>query len=134
MSKSSSKNEWKQTHSMFPKNWHFNSRFVLKTTKTPMSVFITEIFWQTVWRNNWRFVFDVVKRLFFRVWCLKKISLKTNFIYNLDCPVGFLLKSAPSRRGSYGCQSFQAFETKTNDANVTQCALVGLDFSPKDNY
>ena len=29
---------------MFPENWHFNSRFVLKTTKTPEFVFITEIF------------------------------------------------------------------------------------------
>ena len=32
-----------QTHSMFPENWRSNSRFVLKTTKTPMFVFITEI-------------------------------------------------------------------------------------------
>ena len=29
---------------MFPENWHFNSRFVLKTIKTPEFVFITEIF------------------------------------------------------------------------------------------
>ena len=28
---------------MFPENWHFNSHFVLKTTKTPAFVFITEI-------------------------------------------------------------------------------------------
>ena len=42
---------------MFPENWHFNSRFVLKTTKTPGFVFITEI----LWRNKWRSVFDVVK-------------------------------------------------------------------------
>ena len=28
---------------MFPENWHFNSRFVLKTTKTAVFVFITEI-------------------------------------------------------------------------------------------
>ena len=26
-----------------PENWHFNSRFVLKTTKKPVFVFITEI-------------------------------------------------------------------------------------------
>ena len=28
---------------MFPENWHFNSRFVLKTTITAVFVFITEI-------------------------------------------------------------------------------------------
>ena len=28
---------------VIPENWHFNSRFVLKTTKTPVFVFITEI-------------------------------------------------------------------------------------------
>ena len=25
---------------MFPENWHFDSRFVLKTTKTPVFVFL----------------------------------------------------------------------------------------------
>ena len=30
-------------HTMFPENWHFRSCFVLKTTKTPLLVFITEI-------------------------------------------------------------------------------------------
>ena len=52
---------------MFPENWHFNSRFVLKTTKTLVFVFITEILWQTFWCNNWRSVLDVVKILRFRV-------------------------------------------------------------------
>ena len=67
-SKSSSKNlsnENKHTL-LFPKNWHFNSRFVLKTTKTPVFVFITEIRWQTFWRDKWRSVFDVVKRLLYK--------------------------------------------------------------------
>ena len=33
-------------------------------TKLPLLfVFITEILWQTFWRKNWRFVFDVVKIL-----------------------------------------------------------------------
>ena len=44
-SKSSSKNlsnENKHTL-MFPEDWHFNSLFVLKTTKTPVFDFITEI-------------------------------------------------------------------------------------------
>ena len=41
--------------------WHFNSRFVLKTTKTQVFVMITEIFWWTFWRNKWRSIFDVVK-------------------------------------------------------------------------
>ena len=34
----------RQSISVIPENWHFNSRFVLKTTKTPVFVFIyTEI-------------------------------------------------------------------------------------------
>ena len=32
-----------QRISVIPENWHFNSRFVLKTTKTAAFVFITEI-------------------------------------------------------------------------------------------
>ena len=32
---------------MYPENWHFSSRFVLKTTKTQFSVFSTEILWRT---------------------------------------------------------------------------------------
>ena len=52
--------EWKQTHSMFPENWHFNLRFVLKTIKTPVFVFITEILWRNFWNNRWRSIFDVV--------------------------------------------------------------------------
>ena len=31
-------------YSMYPKNWLFNSRFVLMTKNTPMIVVITEIF------------------------------------------------------------------------------------------
>ena len=37
---------------VFPENWHFNSCFVLKTTKTPLFVFITEILWQIFWRKK----------------------------------------------------------------------------------
>ena len=33
----------RQRISVIPENWHFNSRFVLKTTKTAVFVFITEI-------------------------------------------------------------------------------------------
>ena len=33
-----------QRISVIPENWHFNSRFVLNTTKTPVFVFITDIF------------------------------------------------------------------------------------------
>ena len=33
----------KQTHSKFPENWHLNLLFGLKTTKTLVFVFITEI-------------------------------------------------------------------------------------------
>ena len=32
-----------QRISVIPENWHFNPHFVLKTTKTPVIVFITEI-------------------------------------------------------------------------------------------
>ena len=32
-----------QRISVIPESWHFNSHFVLKTTKTLMFVFITEI-------------------------------------------------------------------------------------------
>ena len=56
---------------MFPENWHFKSCLVLKTTKTPLFVFITEILWQTFWRNKWQSVFDFVKIL---TYCVK-ISL-----------------------------------------------------------
>ena len=41
MSKTSSKNF--SNGKVFPENWHFNSCFVLKTTKTTLFVFITEI-------------------------------------------------------------------------------------------
>ena len=62
-SKSSSNNL--SNGEVFPENWHFNSCFVLKTTKAPLFVFITEILWWTFWRNNWRSVFDVLKILRF---------------------------------------------------------------------
>ena len=50
---------------VIPENRNFNSLFVLTTAKTPVFVFITEILWQTVWRNNWRSVSDIVKILYF---------------------------------------------------------------------
>ena len=34
----------RQTISVISENWQFNSRFVLKTTKAPVFVFISEIF------------------------------------------------------------------------------------------
>ena len=61
----------RQRISVIPENWHFNSRLVLKTTKTQVFVFITEILWPTFWRNNWRSIFDVVKRLSYcRYFCI----------------------------------------------------------------
>ena len=54
---------WKQIHSMFPENWHFNSCSVLKTTKTPVFIFITEILWWILWHNKWRSIFDILKNL-----------------------------------------------------------------------
>ena len=51
----------RQRISVIPENWRFNSRFVLKTTKTPVFVFITDILWQTFRRNKWQSVFDIVK-------------------------------------------------------------------------
>ena len=41
ISKSSSKNF--SIGEVFPENWHFYSCFILKTTKAPLFVFITEI-------------------------------------------------------------------------------------------
>ena len=38
-----------KTH-MFRENCHFNSRFIIKTTKTSVLFFITEILWRTFWR------------------------------------------------------------------------------------
>ena len=38
---------------------------LLKTTKTPLFVFITEILWWTLCCNNWRSIFDSVKILRF---------------------------------------------------------------------
>ena len=66
----------RQRISVIPENWHFNSRLVLKTTKTPVFVFITEILWQTFWRNKWRSVFDVVKNLRLCTWLLDDDTTK----------------------------------------------------------
>ena len=44
-----------QRISVIPENWHFNSRFVLKTTKTLVFVFITEILWRTFCRKVHKF-------------------------------------------------------------------------------
>ena len=48
-----------------PENWHFKSRFVLKTTKTSVFVFITEILNELfeVIKDD-LFVFDVAKNLY----------------------------------------------------------------------
>ena len=58
---------------MFPENWHFNSRFVLKTTKTPVFIFITEILWRTFWHNNWRSI----------LWSCKKTPLRYSKVLTL---------------------------------------------------
>ena len=44
---------------------HFNSHFVLETTKTPV-FFNPEIIWRTFWRINWRPIIGVAERLGFR--------------------------------------------------------------------
>ena len=61
--------------------WHFNSCFVLKTTKTQVFVLITEIFWQTFWRNNWRSIIDVVERLCF--WVISRFWTMLSNINNV---------------------------------------------------
>ena len=63
--------------------WHFNTRFVLKTTKTQVFVMITEIFWQTFWRNKWRFIIDAVKDSSFCyiLWPSQKNSTWKVFLY-----------------------------------------------------
>ena len=45
--------QWKQINSVFLENWHFISDFVLKTTKTTMFVFFTEILCRTFWHYKW---------------------------------------------------------------------------------
>ena len=74
---------------MFPENWHFNSRFVLKTTKIPVFVFFTEILWQTFWRNKWWSIFDDVKRL--RLWVIR-VSLGEKWA---DVDYGLSLMAKP---------------------------------------
>ena len=66
MSKSSTKNLCNE-NLMCPENWHFNSRCVLKTTKTP-------VFFIAFWRNKWRSVFDIVKRLRFCIVLFSGVS------------------------------------------------------------
>ena len=60
-------------------------RFVLKTTKTAVFVFITEILWQTIWRNNWQPVFWRCKNtaLMYQDWNIDKIfvPINWNFLY-----------------------------------------------------
>jgi hypothetical protein len=51
----------KESQYLMKTDCHFNSFFVLKTPKTPVFVFITEILWQIFWRDNSRSLFDVVK-------------------------------------------------------------------------
>ena len=69
VSKSSSKflsNENKHAH--VPRELAFWFTFCLEDKKTAVFVFITEMLWRTFWHNNWRSVFEVVKRL--RSWQL----------------------------------------------------------------
>ena len=65
LSKSSSKNL--SNGEVFPENWHFNSCFVLKTTKTPLLAFISEILWK---------LFDIVSDYLFFT---KKLRFTVHF-------------------------------------------------------
>ena len=42
--------------------WHLYSRFVMKTTETPVFMFSCKTL-TNFWINNWRSIFDVVERL-----------------------------------------------------------------------
>ena len=96
-----------------PDNWHFSSHFVLKTTETPVFVFISEILWQLTicfWRckktppfafsswiqgkiieglnrNNQQFViqFDIIKRKWFLD--LDYAKTKNQILNGLQCNV-----------------------------------------------
>ena len=48
--------KWYYKNSSF---WHFNSSFVLNTTKTQVLVLITEIIWRTFWNDNWQSIIDI---------------------------------------------------------------------------
>ena len=99
---------------MIPENWHFNSCFVLKTTKTAVVVFITEILWQTFWSNKWRSVFDAVKDYSFcRVWFISQWASRLFMLLSKfaslfkkisSCPKSVINKHKP--RFSWCC-SFQ---------------------------
>ena len=55
-------------------------------------VFITEIFWQTFWHNNWRPIFDVVKRLL--LFLRSTLLVKLHFDYlNFRTKSSFLIHS-----------------------------------------
>ena len=56
---------------MFPENWHFNSHFVLETTKTPVFVFILRFFDELIIEDPF---FDVVKRLHLSIHLISEFS------------------------------------------------------------
>ena len=70
-----------QRISGIPENWHFNSRFVVKTTKAPVFVFITEIIWWTFWRNTLRSLLNELA-------CLTpKLGVKRAISFNRDLSI-----------------------------------------------
>ena len=76
---------------MFPENCHFNLPFVLKTAKTPVFVFITEILWRTFWHNKWQSIYDILKNL--RLW-----GISANVNNFLDSLYLTLSQTLPKRR------------------------------------
>ena len=86
MDRQLSQQKVRQRISVFPENWHFHSHFVLKTTKTPVFVFVTEILWGNFLFNNWHSFFDFVKLL-----CYSASRGGWIHLYNLFCPSPFRL-------------------------------------------
>ena len=86
MDRQLSQQKVRQRISVFPENWHFHSHFVLKTTKTPVFVFVTEILWGNFLFNNWQSFFDFVKLL-----CYSASRGGWIHLYNLFCPSPFRL-------------------------------------------
>ena len=57
-----------QRISVIPENWQFNSRFVLKTTKTPVLSFITELinflYWMFFFEDKKKSMFVFITEIF----------------------------------------------------------------------
>ena len=52
----------------------FNTKWTIFVSSSQLFVLITDIFWRTFWRNNWKSIIDVVERLCHYIQNFQKIS------------------------------------------------------------